>query len=46
MLNPFEIIETIKMLDREHLDIRTVTMGISLLSCCDEDIDKDRRVSK
>ncbi len=40
MLNPFEIIETIKMLDREHLDIRTITMGISLRDCSDPDIDK------
>lgn len=39
MLNPFEIIETIKMLDREHLDIRTITMGISLRDCSDPDID-------
>ncbi|MGO3018019.1 MAG: PFL family protein [Anaerococcus sp.] len=29
------IIETIKMLDQEHLDIRTITMGISLLDCAD-----------
>lgn len=34
MIKPFEVIETIKMIDREHLDIRTVTMGISLLDCC------------
>jgi uncharacterized protein (UPF0210 family) len=29
------IVETIKMLDQEHLDIRTITMGISLLDCID-----------
>ena len=34
------IIETIKMLDQEHLDIRTVTMGISLLDCIDSDYKK------
>lgn len=28
-----EIVETIHMIQQEHLDIRTVTMGISLLSC-------------
>ncbi len=33
-----EIIETIRMIEEEHLDIRTVTMGISLLDCADSDI--------
>ncbi len=33
MIGKNEIIETIDMVDKEHLDIRTVTMGISLLSC-------------
>ena len=33
MLNQFNILETIDMVEKEHLDIRTVTMGISLLSC-------------
>ncbi|MBE7027634.1 MAG: PFL family protein [Ruminococcaceae bacterium] len=40
MLNKHEIIETINMIDKEHLDIRTVTMGISLLSCASSDSDK------
>ena len=40
MLNPSDIMETINMIREEHLDIRTVTMGISLLSCIDSDIDK------
>lgn len=40
MLNPFEILETINMIDKENLDIRTITMGISLKSCIDPDIDK------
>ena len=35
-----DILETIQMIQQEHLDIRTVTMGISLLSCIDSDIDK------
>ncbi|NLI57984.1 MAG: PFL family protein [Clostridium sp.] len=34
MIGPFEIIETIKMIQKEHLDIRTITMGISLRDCC------------
>ena len=33
-----EILETIKMIDEEYLDIRTVTIGISLLDCIDPDI--------
>ena len=39
MLNQFEILETIKMIEEEHLDIRTITMGISLKDCVDRDID-------
>ena len=40
MINPFEIMQTINMIDRENLDIRTITMGISLKNCVDPDIDK------
>ena len=32
-----EILQTIKMVEAEHLDVRTITMGISLLGCSDED---------
>ncbi len=39
MLSRNEIIETIKMIDNENLDIRTITMGISLLNCSDDNID-------
>lgn len=39
MINTMEIMETIKMISEEHLDVRTVTMGISLLSCAANDID-------
>ncbi len=39
MLNSYDILETINMIDHENLDIRTITMGISLLDCFDEDID-------
>ena len=38
MINSFDILETIKMIEEEHLDIRTVTMGISLRDCCGSDI--------
>ncbi len=40
MLETKDILETINMIDNEHLDVRTITMGISLLDCIDEDIDK------
>ncbi len=40
MRNEKEILSTIEMIDHQHLDIRTVTMGISLLSCSDENIDR------
>lgn len=33
MLNNYEILETIEMINHEHLDVRTVTVGISLLDC-------------
>lgn len=39
MINTHEILETITMIQDENLDIRTVTMGISLLDCMDADID-------
>ena len=40
MINQKDILSTIQMIQQQHLDIRTVTMGISLLSCSDESIDK------
>ncbi len=40
MINVNDIMETIKMIEEENLDIRTTTMGISLLDCADSDIDK------
>lgn len=40
MLETKDILETIEMIHNENLDIRTVTMGISLLDCIDSDIDK------
>ncbi|PYG87568.1 hypothetical protein LY28_01936 [Ruminiclostridium sufflavum DSM 19573] len=38
MLGTFEILETIDMIQKENLDIRTITMGISLRDCCHSDI--------
>ena len=38
MLSLQNIFDTIDMVDKQHLDIRTITMGISLLDCADEDI--------
>ncbi|MBO5164413.1 MAG: PFL family protein [Ruminococcus sp.] len=40
MLNVYNILETIRMIQDECLDIRTITMGISLLDCIDTDIDR------
>ena len=40
MFNSKDILETIKMIQEENLDIRTITMGISLLDCIDSDIDR------
>ncbi|MGG7177618.1 PFL family protein [Clostridium paraputrificum] len=41
-MNTQNILETIKMIEEEKLDIRTITMGISLLDCIDSDGDKAR----
>ena len=35
MLNHSDIMSTVDMIDHQHLDIRTITMGISLLDCAD-----------
>ncbi len=40
MINTHDILETINMIREENLDIRTITMGISLLSCADSDISR------
>lgn len=34
-----DIIDTINMIDRQHLDVRTITMGINLLDCCGDSIE-------
>ncbi|WPC40512.1 PFL family protein [Clostridium sp. JS66] len=41
-MNVNNVLETIKMIEEEKLDIRTITMGISLLDCCDSDGEKSR----
>lgn len=38
MINDRDILETINMIAQEHLDVRTITMGISLYSCVDSDV--------
>ena len=40
MNNMQDIIATLDMIDNQHLDVRTITMGISLLDCCDESVEK------
>lgn len=40
MLNPFEILETISMIQGEHLDVRTITMGISLFDCASDSVER------
>ena len=39
MLNISDIMQTVDMIDHQHLDIRTITMGISLRDCADPDIE-------
>lgn len=39
-MNTKEILETINMIDNEDLDVRTITMGISLLDCIDPDVNR------
>lgn len=40
MINIFEVAETNEMIEKENLDVRTITLGISLLDCIDSDLDK------
>ena len=39
MINQKEVLETNAMIEKENLDVRTITLGISLLDCIDDDID-------
>ena len=43
MINIFEVNETNKMIDQENLDVRTITMGISLMDCMDSDLTEVNR---
>ena len=40
MININEVIETNKMIDKENLDVRTITLGISLLDCIDSNLER------
>lgn len=42
MINFFEVAETNEMIEKENLDVRTITLGISLLDCIDADLEKCR----
>ena len=44
MLNRKEILETIDMVEKEHFDVRTITMGISLLPCVRDDAEQTARL--
>lgn len=40
LMNSSEILQTIQMIDQQHLDVRTVTMGVSLLDCADVSVER------
>ncbi len=40
LINTQDILQTIEMIESQHLDIRTITMGISLLDCIDPDVER------
>ena len=40
MINRYEVYETNQMIEQENLDVRTITLGISLLDCIDADLEK------
>ena len=43
MINIREVTETNKMIEEENLDVRTITLGISLMDCIDSDLDQLRK---
>ena len=43
MINMYEVSETNKMIESENLDVRTITLGISLLDCVDSDLNELNR---
>ena len=40
MISVYEVNETNKMIEQENLDVRTITLGISLMDCIDSDLDR------
>ena len=40
MISIYEVAETNQMIEHENLDVRTITLGISLMDCIDSDLDK------
>ena len=40
MINLFEVNETNKMISQENLDVRTITLGISLLDCITDNLEQ------
>ena len=40
MINLFEVVETNEMITKENLDVRTITLGFSLLDCIDSDLNR------
>ena len=43
MINLFEVKETNEMIEKENLEVRTITLGISLMDCIDSNLDKLNR---
>ena len=43
MINSWEVQETNEMIEKENLDVRTITLGISLLDCIDSNLDKSNQ---
>ena len=43
MINIWEVKETNQMIEQENLDVRTITLGISLLDCIDSDLQELNR---
>ena len=42
MISQYEVLETNEMIEKENLDVRTITIGISLLDCIDSDLERCR----
>ena len=43
MINMYEVNETNQMIEQENLDVRTITLGISLMDCIDGNLDRLNR---